>query len=604
MKKLLLTLAAVLALGMSGCDLLKKNQPAEEQQQKDDGGNTPAHQHSFAFDSFVWTLTPGNYTAKAKYVCAADSAEELHDATMSKVDAQHVDPRCGVAGKDVWKAAYDGHEETKDETLTALNHSLVHHDATASTTESDGMLEHYTCEHCGAYFNADQEEVELATLVVPKLYSTWNGAVDFAKYCTNGSTEERVGASVEGGKLRLTMLEESHYGEYRPAQVYKITKEANRKYSFSLSGVSFSEGVASGRLVIFIQKIGGDRACLGDYYWSDANYQKMDITGQLADGDNYFQLIIQCVFGNDNDNKKDCYAEISSFVLNYELGSGQFATQELNIDEICVGMQRSHITSYVENGQLVISTVGCGDTWGGDILPTEWTTAAFENSYVELTIAEINKGAVGMKLFFGESDYYVAAGLSGVGTHRIRLASMNCEGQTGQKTFRMFIYIEGGTDVTIKISAIRFLQHNPDQPWNGAVNFEEFAFSGTADRVSASVVNNKLRLTKFGDYHYGEFVPDTGFVVNKEDGKQYTMTLSGVEFSDNFAQKTINVFYKVNGGDRAFLATFNPDSPEMDFTSVLADGQNRVQIIFQLVLGPDGTITGYVDIASMTLNIK
>ena len=67
----------------------QQQQPAGDQgggqQGGGDSGGSQGHTHSYTFDSFVWTTTAGNYTAKAKYVCAEDSAEELHDATVTKL---------------------------------------------------------------------------------------------------------------------------------------------------------------------------------------------------------------------------------------------------------------------------------------------------------------------------------------------------------------------------------------------------------------------------------------------------------------------------------------------------------------------------------------
>ena len=83
--------------------------------------SSEAHVHQMAFDSFVWTLTPGDYTAKAKYLCSADDGyEELHDAVMTKT----TDPATHTAdGANHWKASYDGHEDTKDEVLPSPGHS-------------------------------------------------------------------------------------------------------------------------------------------------------------------------------------------------------------------------------------------------------------------------------------------------------------------------------------------------------------------------------------------------------------------------------------------------------------------------------------------------
>ena len=80
----------------------------------------PVHVHNFVFDKFIWTETPGAYTAAAQYKCTADNYTEIHDATVTKVDAESVVPTCEEGGKNVWLAQYDGHEEKKTETLPSL----------------------------------------------------------------------------------------------------------------------------------------------------------------------------------------------------------------------------------------------------------------------------------------------------------------------------------------------------------------------------------------------------------------------------------------------------------------------------------------------------
>lgn len=79
-------------------------------------------QKVYEFSKFDWTETPGAYTAKADYLCSLDSSHEYHDATVTKTS--HLDPKCGVAGNNVWKASYEGHEDTKTEVLPALEHSF------------------------------------------------------------------------------------------------------------------------------------------------------------------------------------------------------------------------------------------------------------------------------------------------------------------------------------------------------------------------------------------------------------------------------------------------------------------------------------------------
>ena len=120
--KLLLSVVLLTMLTLGACDGQKSNSSsAGSEGTSEPESSSSIHTHSMVFDSFVWTLTVGNYTAQAKYVCSAnDGHEEFHDAVMST--PEHVDPLCENDGSTTWKASYDGHEETKVEVLSAIGH--------------------------------------------------------------------------------------------------------------------------------------------------------------------------------------------------------------------------------------------------------------------------------------------------------------------------------------------------------------------------------------------------------------------------------------------------------------------------------------------------
>ena len=103
----------------------------------------PAIGHEYAFDSFVWT----NYTAQAKYVCAHDDDHVvLYDATVTNEVTKTA--TCTEAGVKVYTATYDGHTDTKNETLAALGHDIIHHDAQAATCTAIGWNAYDTCSRC------------------------------------------------------------------------------------------------------------------------------------------------------------------------------------------------------------------------------------------------------------------------------------------------------------------------------------------------------------------------------------------------------------------------------------------------------------------------
>lgn len=131
--KIFLSLALLALLGLGACSGQKPSsssasheESGSEKSSESEGGSSSSessseHTHTMVFDSFVWNTEVGNYTAQAKYVCSDnDGHEEFHDAVMSTT--AHTDPLCDVDGSTTWKASYDSHEETKDETIEALGH--------------------------------------------------------------------------------------------------------------------------------------------------------------------------------------------------------------------------------------------------------------------------------------------------------------------------------------------------------------------------------------------------------------------------------------------------------------------------------------------------
>ena len=73
--------------------------------------------HDYQFDSFVWT----NFTAKAKYICSHNHEHvALYDAQMS--DEITTPAGCETEGVRTYTASYDGHTDTKTESIPAIEH--------------------------------------------------------------------------------------------------------------------------------------------------------------------------------------------------------------------------------------------------------------------------------------------------------------------------------------------------------------------------------------------------------------------------------------------------------------------------------------------------
>ena len=188
--------------------------------------------------------------------------------------------------------------------------------------------------------------------------------------------------------------------------------------------------------------------------------------------------------------------------------------------------------------------------------------------------------------------------------------------QTGSHSFKFRFGIQGGTNISGSISSIKLGFYNSvpssNITWanNTNVDLENLSRIGIDDRVSARYVNNELRLTKYGLYHYGMFTSMTTFNVNKEDGKSYKMNFSGITFSNpQFTCKYICIMaYKLNDVEWMDIGTFDCSSTnsfDADFTGKLTTGNNSFNLAIRLILGSnDVTVKGYVDISQISLSIS
>ena len=77
-----------------------------------------ALEHDYKFDSFVWT----EFTAQAKYICSHDATHiKFNDATVT---SEVTTPAgCETEGVRTYTASFDGHTDTKTETIPATQHS-------------------------------------------------------------------------------------------------------------------------------------------------------------------------------------------------------------------------------------------------------------------------------------------------------------------------------------------------------------------------------------------------------------------------------------------------------------------------------------------------
>lgn len=110
--------------------------------------------HDYKFASIIWD----GFTAKAKYVCDHDETHvEYYDAEVTNEVTTAVS--CVADGVRTYTASYDGHTDTKTETIKAVGH---HNYVAVVTepTETEGGYTTYTCSECGDSYVADYTEIK------------------------------------------------------------------------------------------------------------------------------------------------------------------------------------------------------------------------------------------------------------------------------------------------------------------------------------------------------------------------------------------------------------------------------------------------------------
>ena len=128
--------------------------------------------HDYQFVEFVWE---GFFAAKAKFVCSHDESHvELHDAQVA--DLLVTPATCEEEGLRTWTATYGDHSETKEQTIEALGHSLVHVEAKQAACEEDGNIEHWHCTVCEKNYSDSEGKNELSDASIPATGHTLGAA--------------------------------------------------------------------------------------------------------------------------------------------------------------------------------------------------------------------------------------------------------------------------------------------------------------------------------------------------------------------------------------------------------------------------------------------
>ncbi len=187
---------------------------SSEENSSEEASSESQHVHNYEFQQFIWTETPGAYTAVAQYKCTDDYVTEIYDAVVTK-DPSSVAQVCEEEHpKNVWKATYDGHSETKEETLTPIHHSW-----SVSTWEWTGVtsaVAHFVCAHDANHTHdetATGEKIVKTTLVEPN--------------CTNKGSDSYTATVTFGGQ---------NYSDTKVVDVPATGIHTKDAYGFCTSG--------------------------------------------------------------------------------------------------------------------------------------------------------------------------------------------------------------------------------------------------------------------------------------------------------------------------------------------------------------------------------
>ena len=124
------------------------------------GYHKDAREHQWGTISYTWT---GHTKCTAARACMSCLISESEEATA--VLAGTVDATCTTAGKNIYTARFNNPqfvEQTKEEPVAALGHTMTKTDAVAATCTETGISAYWTCGRCGKFFSDEQGQTEIA----------------------------------------------------------------------------------------------------------------------------------------------------------------------------------------------------------------------------------------------------------------------------------------------------------------------------------------------------------------------------------------------------------------------------------------------------------
>lgn len=113
----------------------------------------PATDHEWGAITYTWA--DDNSTCTARRVCAHD-ATHVETETVNSTYEVVEEAKCEEDGKGRYTADFTSEafvDQTKDITLEAIGHDLIHNSAVAATCYVPGNIEYWVCRECHQYFS-------------------------------------------------------------------------------------------------------------------------------------------------------------------------------------------------------------------------------------------------------------------------------------------------------------------------------------------------------------------------------------------------------------------------------------------------------------------
>ena len=132
---------------------------------------TGCNSHSHDWGEVIYTWSSDNSTCTAERVCKGDESHKETETVNSTYKVVE-EAKCEEDGKGRYTADFTSEafvDQTKDITLEAIGHNLIAHESHAETCTEAGNCAYWSCERCGKFFSDEEgkDELENNSWIIP-----------------------------------------------------------------------------------------------------------------------------------------------------------------------------------------------------------------------------------------------------------------------------------------------------------------------------------------------------------------------------------------------------------------------------------------------------